>query len=321
MKLFLSIFCRRLLPPLLAGPLVSPVWAVELAETLPSGFSLRGFGTLGMARSSSEQADFVRDLSQPDGSRVQWTGKVDSLLGVQANYRFSGELEGVAQVASRYRYDKSFRPKVGCAYLKYDANPGLSLRADRLGAELYVQVRFRNGFPIDELLAGLRQAGAGAAADALDVAGRRARYYSVGVVDKGSLQAQLMLSHAEQESAALENSSAGYGLLAYRISALTPYLGFSRARSRARNLTTGLPDFVPLFAVLNAGVANLIRQSHADQSTLFLGARWDVQPNVALKVQWGRVRGVPDSVAYWQGETPAWNGRTNVLSLTLDFVF
>lgn len=408
MKSFVSIFCRRLLPPLLASLLVSPVWAVELAETLPSSFSLRGFGTLGMARSSSEQADFVRDLSQPDGSRGEWTGKVDSLLGLQASYRFSGDLEGVAQVATRYRYDKSFRPEVGWAFLKYDLSPNLSLRAGRLGAEFYMladsrligysylpvrpptdyfspvrlyyfnggdallsvpvalgqvklkafygvasekitafdrvwdftgttmlggyadyvqgawqwrlsyaQTRFRNGFPVDELLAGLRQAGASAAADELAVAGRQARFYSVGVVyDKGPLQAQLMLNRAKQESAALESSSAGYGLLAYRFSPLTPYLGFSRARSSARDLTTGLSD-----AALNAGVANVMRQSHVDQSTLFLGARWDVQPNLAFKVQWDRVRGVPGSVAYQQGETPAWNGRTNVLSLTLDFIF
>lgn len=413
MKSFVSIFCRRLLPPLLACLLVSPTWASESAEAVPAYFSLRGFGTLGMTRSSSDQADFVRDVSQPDGSHGQWTGKVDSLLGVQANYRFSGELEGVAQVASRYRYDKSFRPEVGWAFLKYDANPNLSLRAGRLGAEFYMladsrligysylpvrpptdyfsllplyyfnggdatltvpvalgqikfkafyglssekiavldrewdftgspmlgayadylqgawqwrlsyaQIRFRNEFPIEDLRAGLRQAGAGAAADALALANRRAYYYSAGVVyDKGPLQAQLMFSRTEQESTGLENSSAGYGLFAYRFSSLTPYLGFSRARSSARNLTTGLPDFVPQFASLNAGVAAVMRQSHVDQSTLFFGARWDVQPNVALKVQWDRVRGVPGSVAYQQGETPAWNGRTNVLSLTLDFVF
>lgn len=30
-------------------------------------FSLRGFGTLGLARSSSDHAEYVRDLSQPLG--------------------------------------------------------------------------------------------------------------------------------------------------------------------------------------------------------------------------------------------------------------
>ncbi|MBI3149138.1 MAG: hypothetical protein HYZ17_11565 [Betaproteobacteria bacterium] len=395
---------------------VFPAWADEPEELATPRFSLRGFGTLGMARSSSDQADFVRDLSQPDGSRGQWTGKVDSLLGVQANYRFDDRLEGVVQVASRYRYDKSFRPEVGWAFLKYDPDPGLSLRAGRIGTEFYMladsrligysylpvrpptdyftplpiyymnggdatltvpvapglakfkafygvagekipiadwvwdfsgsrmfggyvdylqgawqwrlsyaQLRFRHDFPINEVRGGLRLTGvpsAIAAADALSVADRRAHYYSAGVVyDKGPVQAQLMFSRTTQESALFEGSSAGYGLLAYRVSSLTPYLGFSRVRSSANPLTTGLPDAVPPFAALNGGVAAIMRQTHVDQRTLFAGVRWDVRPNVAVKLQWDRVRGEPGSVAFQQGESPAWNGRTDVLSLTLDFVF
>jgi hypothetical protein len=37
------------------------------AENVEPAFALRGFGTLGLARSSSDQAEFVRDLSQPVG--------------------------------------------------------------------------------------------------------------------------------------------------------------------------------------------------------------------------------------------------------------
>jgi hypothetical protein len=189
----------------------------------------------------------------------------------------------------------------------------------------YGQIRFDKNLPDVDMRNVLRSTGmpsAVAAADALSVSNRRAHYYSAGVVyDKGPLQVQLMLGKTKQESALFEDSSAGYGLLAYRFSALTPYFGYSRARSSAKSLTTGLPDVVPDFAALNAGVAAVMRQSHVDQRTLFLGARWDVQPNVALKIQWDRVRGVPDSIAYQQRETPAWNGQTNVLSLTLDFVF
>ena len=69
-----------------------------MAEAFPD-FRLRGFGSLGLLRSSSQDADFVRDLSQPDGSRGSWTGKADSLLGVQGNYRFNDEWEAVAQAA------------------------------------------------------------------------------------------------------------------------------------------------------------------------------------------------------------------------------
>lgn len=412
----LPIFCKLLLPLLLSCCCVGQVWAGESAEADAPGFSLHGFGTLGMARSSSDQADFVRDLSQPDGSRGQWTGKVDSLLGVQANYRFSEKLEGVAQAVSRYRYDRSFRPEVGWAFLKYDLNPSLSLRAGRIGMELYMladsrligysylpvrpptdyfsplalyyfdggdvtltvpvgsglakfkafyglagekipvagwawdlagspvlggyvdylsgawrwrlsyaQLRFGNDFPVNEVRGGLRLTGvpsAVAAADALSVVDRRAHYYSAAAeYDKGPFRVQLMLSRTTQESAIFEEADAGYGLLAYRFSALTPYFGFSRARSSAKHLATGLPDAIPPFAALNAGVATIMRQSHVDQRTFFAGVRWDVQPNVALKIQWDRLRGESGSVMFQQRESQAWNGRTNVLSLTLDFVF
>jgi hypothetical protein len=70
----------------LAGLLVGPdAWAdaTQQASTSPEApaFTLRGFGTLGMVRSSSNQAEFIRDLSQPGGSAGRWTAKTDSLVG------------------------------------------------------------------------------------------------------------------------------------------------------------------------------------------------------------------------------------------------
>jgi hypothetical protein len=408
-------FCKRLLLALLVCPLVFPVSASESTEAFPSQFTLRGFGTLGMAHSSSNQADYVRDLSQPQGSRGQWSGTLDSLLGVQANYRFSKQVEGGMQAVSRYRYDGSFQPEVHLAFLKYDFNPSLSLRAGRIGHEFYMQadsrligysyltvrpptdyfsplpiyhmnggdftltvpaaqglakfklfygvagekmpvavgtwdftgsrifggyvdylqgawqwrlsyaqMQFSQDFPVNKVRDALRLTGvpsAVAAADALTVADRRVHYYSAGVVyDKGPLQAQLMLGHTMHESAVFENISAGYGLVGYRMSSLTPYLGYSRAKSNRKNLSTGLSDDIAPFAAMNAGVVATMN-SHVDQGTFFLGARWDIQPNVAFKAQWDRVRGHADSVAFVQGEAAGWDGRTNVLSLTLDFVF
>ena len=47
-----------------------------------SALSVRGFGTLGLARTNTDAVGFVRDLYQPDGATNRWTGKVDSLLGL-----------------------------------------------------------------------------------------------------------------------------------------------------------------------------------------------------------------------------------------------
>lgn len=101
-------------------------------------FTLSGFGTLGAVRTTSNNVEFVRDLSQPRGAGRQWTGLPDSVLGVQANWRIERRVEAVVQVNSRYRPDRSFTPDLAWAYLKYDPFPNLSLRAGRLATEFFM---------------------------------------------------------------------------------------------------------------------------------------------------------------------------------------
>jgi hypothetical protein len=88
------------------GCLLASVWSMasvagpDIPET-HTGFTLQGFGTLGMTRTNDDNAQFVRDLSQPQGAGKSWSGKVDSLFGLQANIHFSPQTEGVLQVVSR----------------------------------------------------------------------------------------------------------------------------------------------------------------------------------------------------------------------------
>lgn len=103
-----------------------------------SAFSLNGFGTLGAARSTTDEVGFVRDLTQPRGVGREWSAKLDSLLGVQANWRVTPQLEGVVQAVSKYRYDHSFTPEITWAFVKYDLLPNLSLRAGRLATEFFM---------------------------------------------------------------------------------------------------------------------------------------------------------------------------------------
>lgn len=102
-------------------------------------FTLSGFGTLGLARTDQRGAEYVRDLSQPYGLTRDWTSRVDSLIGVQANFKFSPRTEGVVQLMSRYRYDGSHRPEVSWAFLRHDFTPEFQGRLGRLGTEFYMQ--------------------------------------------------------------------------------------------------------------------------------------------------------------------------------------
>lgn len=385
-------------------------------QTYSYGIKLQGFGTVGVTHSSSDSADYVRDVSQPAGARGGWTPVVDSLLGVQANYELEKSWEGVVQVASRYRYDKSYRPEVAWAFLKYDLTENLTLRLGRISPEVFMasdlrmvaysylparlppdyfnwvpvyyvdgadalinapsqeglykfkiffgraseqipvrerlwdssgsrvigayadylqgpwQVRltyarlyYRKDFPGDELRSGLNLTGfpsAISAASALSTKDKSSHFASIGMFyEKDALQMQLMLATVKHDSALFENLRSGYAIVGYRLFPFTPYVGYSFARSYAKAITTGLHEVVPQFAELNAGVAAMMRSSHVDQHTFFAGIRWDVTSTTALKVQWDSVRGDQSSVAIQKNQAAGWNGQTNVLSISLDFVF
>lgn len=419
----------RLNPLLLLGVLASlgsssmalgaePAWDLVPTKNT-STLNLRGFGTLGIARSSSDQVEVVRDLSQPRGISNQWSGRIDSVLGVQANWQLTPEVELVSQVVSRYQYDDSRTPEVMWAFAKWEPDPRLTLRAGRLGADFLMaadsrlvgysylpvrpsidffgplffsyfdgadasvtlplgdglvrakayaghtrekgssagliwdvsnsalgglvldyfaghwqlrastaQIQLSNDMPFGPLPGGLRaagqalgMAGAAAAADAIATGGTTSRFSSVGAVyDEGPLQIQGMLNTIRHESAAFQNSHAGYLLAGYRLGAITPFAGLSWWKSTPKNISTGLPNGAGLDA-LNTGFNMVLRDSGSEQTTYTLGMRWDLRPDIALKAQWDGVRGTARSLFPYRSEQPGWDGSTHVLSLALDFVF
>jgi len=396
-----------LLPLLMALSLAgTPTARAETVghDTLWSALEIKGFGTLGVARADDDKAEYVRDLSQPDGLGRHWSGKIDSILGLQANLRLNARTEAVAQGIARYRYDGSWRPELSWAFLRHDISPDFTVRLGRMGTEFYLQADSRmigyanltvrppadyfgpivvswfdgidaslttdtgSGLLRGKLFAGwaaektpfvkphtwdlrgsrmlgghldylngpwqlrvgrsqirfkhqqpLREV-AGfdilAAAPELSVVGRTATYDSVGIAyDEGRFQAQGQISRIRYDTAAYEDTHAGYLTLAYRIGQTTPYIGYSRTRSTAARLTT------PMAPALATAIRNFIAETHADQSTLTLGTRWDLRQNMALKAQFDMVLGERDSRFPQRNTQRDWDGRLNVFSLTLDFVF
>ena len=383
----------------------------NMAPSAWPGVSVHGFGTLGFTRGDDDNAQRIRDLSQPNGAGAHWTTKVDSLLGVQANLHFSTNTEGVVQLVSRYHADSTYRPEITWAFVRHDFSPDSSLRVGRLGTEFYmlgdsrlvgystlsvrpppdfygslflsyidgldlsmtrpvasgllkgklfaghspertpyapgilwdlkgsrlfggyldfsrgpwqfrlshVQVRFENETPVDELLQRsgitLGQPYLSLVPD-MALAGQSARFSSLGLVfDQGPLNVQVMLNQILHDSAAYTDSKAAYVMAGYRLGAVTPYLGVSRSLSDAAA--------VPLTnAPIDAVTATLVAQSFTDQHTYTVGARWDVQKNMALKAQVDWVRGQPESVFLQKGvRSGSWDGNLTAVSLTLDFVF
>lgn len=164
---------------------------------------------------------------------------------------------------------------------------------------------------------------ASSAADRLSAKDTDTQYYSLGTVyDNGPLLVQAAVNKITHETATFQNSEAGYLLAGYRMNRITPYAGVSRWKSTRKKYSTGLPNTAQ-FAPLNQAYQTILNFSSADQTTYTLGARWDVWTNVALKVQWDTVHASPNARFPYASTfmDPNWDGRTNVISATMDFVF
>ena len=126
----------------MAGVLVALLLLPSAFAETSDEFTLQGFGTAGMARTTTRDVEFVRDLSQPRGISDSWSLQNDSVIGVQGVWRINPQLEAVVQAMSRYSYNGSFNPELSWAYVKYEPTPNLSLR------QLHEKVER----PLDEIL-------------------------------------------------------------------------------------------------------------------------------------------------------------------------
>lgn len=123
--------------------------------------------------------------------------------------------------------------------------------------------------------------------------------------DAGQLYVQAMASHLNRPGDTFDTDSA-FVTLGYRMEPFTPYLSLSGSR------TEGVKYREIAFDV--DGAAGLTQQ------TLSFGTRYDFSRNLALKAQLDLVN-VDQAGFLWRNVDPDWDGRTEVLSINLDFIF
>ncbi|MDR0578302.1 MAG: hypothetical protein LBI87_12430 [Candidatus Accumulibacter sp.] len=131
-----------------AAVCVWPGRALAADEASPgireSAFSLRGFGSLGVARSTNGDAPRIqRNSRQPDGVGNRWSARHDSVLGLQARYRFSDRVSATVQAVSYYNDEGNFKPDATAAYLKFDLDPGFFARVGRVPLDLLMLAETR----------------------------------------------------------------------------------------------------------------------------------------------------------------------------------
>lgn len=226
----------------------------------------------------------------------------------------------------------------GTAILNLQGNPIYGIYADYQQDHwqwrvTYAQMNFKHDLPspvsdLQNVLYGTTVPSAVALAKSLSLSGTTSRFYSLGAIyDRGPLLVQAMLSQIDHESRIYQNTQAGYLITGYRIGEFTPFAAYSWSKSKTKQLSSGLPDVAPFpfpgnaFAEINTLLAGAQTRVHTDQHTYTLGSRWDFRRNMALKAQIDFIRGKPESVFLYPITTSAFDGKMNVFSLALDFVF
>jgi hypothetical protein len=118
--------------------LASSSYAGDL--TRDPAFSINGFGTLGLAHSSDNSADFTLHALQKEGAGAtdEWSAKVDTRFGAQLTANLTPQVSAVLQAVVEQRQDGSFEPGVDWATLKYQATPELSFRIGRFILPLFL---------------------------------------------------------------------------------------------------------------------------------------------------------------------------------------
>lgn len=106
-------------------------------------FNLRGYGTLGVAHSTLDDADLVRDVflqSQGAGHTDSWSLDVDSRAAVQLDATFTPRLTAVVQLVSEAAQNNSwdgdpnkrYKPSLEWANIKYQVSDQFSVRGGRI---------------------------------------------------------------------------------------------------------------------------------------------------------------------------------------------
>jgi len=202
----------------------------------------------------------------------------------------------------------------------------------------YAQMTTANEAPLSALTGPLSQLGSlaipGVSVQAADLAHQlslkdaRITYLALGAsYDDGTWLMQGEISRVTGDRLVLTQGTSGYLQVGRRFGTLTPYVGFSgfhashAAASSQSDWATLLGE--PSAAQLQAGAIWAVNSARVDQNTLSVGLRWDIHPQVALKVQWDNISVKPSGFGLW---TPANNAslaaeRINLVTTSLDWVF
>jgi len=105
--------------------------------------SISGFGTLGVAKSNTDQAQFAR-YNQAEGVADKAKIGLDTNLGLQATYKINDWLSGTAQILTRKNTSPTFTTDLTWAFLKARVNDEVSVRVGRAVVPTFLISDYQN---------------------------------------------------------------------------------------------------------------------------------------------------------------------------------
>ncbi len=105
--------------------------------------TVSGFGTIGMAKTNTDQARFVR-YNQIEGVSNEARIGLDTNLGLQASYKANGWLSGTVQILTRKGPVPGFTTDLTWAFLKAKVNDELSVRVGRIVLPTFLTSDYQN---------------------------------------------------------------------------------------------------------------------------------------------------------------------------------
>ena len=105
--------------------------------------SISGFGTLGVAKSNTDDVKFAR-YNQADGVGDSARVGLDTNLGLQATYKINDWLSGTAQVLTRKATEHTFTTDLTWAFLKARINDETSVRIGRVVVPTFLISDYQN---------------------------------------------------------------------------------------------------------------------------------------------------------------------------------
>ena len=129
----------------LAALTVAGAGAAQANEQPGTTFTFGGFGTVGVAHSDYDQADYTSSALKGDGAGATqpWSPNLDSRIGGQLSVKINKQWSGVIQVISEQRFNGSYKPIVEWGNIKYQATPDLALRVGRIALPIFLSADYR----------------------------------------------------------------------------------------------------------------------------------------------------------------------------------